>query len=200
MVFATLVLLCSFAQADDAVKTTAAANANVDRSVLSASASDDASNNASNATKDASAPTAAPLPSAPEPKVKPEAEPASFRSAAQPFEPVRPIGRSGESPRQRKMWYGLMAAGHAGAAFDAWSTRRAISSGYGRESNPFLQPFAKSNALYAATQVSPAIMDLIGKRMMTSQHPLLRKIWWLPQAAGTSFSFAAGAHNVGVVH
>jgi len=43
-------------------------------------------------------------------------------------------------------------------------------------------------------------MDFIGKRMMTSQHPFLRKIWWVPQAAGASFSFAAGAHNVGVVH
>ena len=98
------------------------------------------------------------------------------------------------------MWYGLMAVGHAGAAFDAWSTRRAVSGGYGQESNPFLKPFAKSNAIYAATQVSPAFMDFIGKRMMTSQHSALRKMWWLPQVAGASFSFAAGAHNVGVVH
>jgi hypothetical protein len=98
------------------------------------------------------------------------------------------------------MWYGLTAAGSAGAAFDAWSTRRAISGGYGQEANPFLRPFANSNALYVATQVSPAVMDFIGKYMMVSEHPLLRKMWWVPQTVGASFSFAAGVHNVGVVH
>jgi len=48
--------------------------------------------------------------------------------------------------------------------------------------------------------VSPAFMDFLGKRMMVSQYGLLRKIWWLPQVAGTGMSFASGAHNVGVVH
>jgi len=33
-----------------------------------------------------------------------------------------------------------------------------------------------------------------------SQHGWMRKIWWLPQTAGGSLSFACGAHNVGVVH
>jgi|SRR5215467_9556858 len=198
MVFATLLLLCTLPQVDDAVKTAVPSNGRIERSTLSASASDNASNNA---VKDASANAAvASLPSAPEPKVKAEVEPASFRSNAQPFQPVRPVMRTYETPRQRKMWYGLMAAGHAGAAFDAWSTRRAVSGGYGQESNPFLKPFAKSNAIYAATQVSPAFMDFIGKRMMTSQHSALRKMWWLPQVAGASFSFVAGAHNVGMVH
>ena len=105
-----------------------------------------------------------------------------------------------ETPRQRKMWYGLMAVSHAGAAFDAWSTRRAISGGYGQEANPFLKPFANSNAIYAATQVSPAVMDYLGKRMMTSPNPWIRKLWWFPQVAGASMSFGAAVHNVGVVH
>ena len=192
MVLATLLLLCAMPQADDSVKAGAAPNTNSDRQVLSATVSD-------RATKD-SVTVAAVLPSAPEPKVKPEAEPAPLRATAQPFLPVRPVTRPVETPRQRKMWYGLMAASHAGAAFDAWSTRRAISSGSGQEANPFLNPFANSNAIYAATQVSPAVMDYIGKRMMTSQNPWIRKLWWLPQVAGASMSFAAGAHNVGVVH
>ena len=98
------------------------------------------------------------------------------------------------------MWYGLMAVSHAGAAFDAWSTRRAISGGYGQEANPFLKPFANSNAIYAATQVSPAVMDYLGKRMMTSSNPGIRKLWWVPQVLGSGMSFAAGAHNVSVVH
>ena len=56
--------------------------------------------------------------------------------------------------------------GSGAAAFDAWSTRRAISEGYGTEANPLLRPFSHSNAMYAATQVSPLVMDFIGKRMM----------------------------------
>ncbi|HKW62958.1 MAG TPA: hypothetical protein VJN89_10470 [Candidatus Acidoferrum sp.] len=190
MVLATLLLLCVTPQGDDAAKVAAASSADSDRQVLSATVSDTAS-------KDSTA--AAVLPSAPEPKVKPEAEPAPLRSAAaQPFLAVRrqPV----ETARQRKMWFGLMAVSHAGAAFDAWSTRRAISGGYGQEANPFLKPFANSNAIYAATQVSPAVMDYIGKRMMTSQNPWIRKLWWFPQVAGGSMSFAAGVHNVNVVH
>lgn len=189
MVLATLLLLCAMPQGDDTAKAAEASNA--DRQVLSATVSD-------SATKDSTT-IAAVLPSAPEPKVKPEAEPAPLRSAAgQPFLAVKrqPV----ETARQRKMWFGLMAVSHAGAAFDAWSTRRAISGGYGQEANPFLKPFANSNAIYAATQVSPAVMDYIGKRMMTSQNPWIRKMWWFPQVAGGSMSFAAGVHNVGVVH
>jgi hypothetical protein len=120
----------------------------------------------------------------------------------QPFlnTPIKPaVDRPVESPRQRKIWYSLMAAGHGAAAFDAWSTRRAISSGYGTEGDPLLRPFAHSGAMYAATQVSPAIMDFIGRRMMTSNHGLMRRFWWVPQAAGAGFSFGAGVHNYRVV-
>jgi hypothetical protein len=192
MVLATLLLLCAMPQGDDAAKLTALSNANSDRRVLSASVSGSTSKDLTTA--------AAVLPSAPEPKVKPEAEPAPLRSAvAQPFLPVRPVASPVETPRQRKMWYGLMAVSHVGAAFDAWSTRRAISSGYGQEANPFLKPFASSNAIYVATQVSPAVVDYLGKRMMTSQNPWIRKLWWFPQAAGASMSFGAAVHNMGVV-
>jgi hypothetical protein len=98
------------------------------------------------------------------------------------------------------MWYGLMALGHAGAGFDAWTTRRAVAGGYGQEANPFLKPFANSNAIYAATQASPAFMDFLGKRMMTSQNPWIRKLWWVPQVSGAGLSFFAGAHNLSVAH
>src|SRR5260370_23956054 len=141
------------------------------------------------------------LPSAPDPKVKAEAEPIVPSTAVLPFQPVRPvIAGPRETPRQGKIWYGLLVAGHSGAAFDAWSTHKAVVGGYGQESNPFLRPFAKSNAIYAATQVSPAFMDYLGKRMMVSQHGWVRKMWWVPQAAGASFSFAAGAHNASLAH
>jgi|SRR5215472_1552480 len=182
MVLATLVLLCAVPLTDDGAKVAAA---------LSVTTFDSTSKGST---------VTETLPSAPEPKVRSEAEPAPLRLAAEPFEPVRAKARRlGESPGQRKMWYGLVAAGHVAAGFDAWSTRRAVSSGYGQEANPFLKPFANSNAIYAATQVSPAFMDFLGRRMMVSQNPWIRKFWWLPQAAGASVSFVAVRHNLGVV-
>jgi hypothetical protein len=188
MVFATLLLICSMPQLDDAAKVVPDSNAAAVLPAHPAASSDGAS-------KDT--PAAASLPSAPEPKVKPDVEPV----ALQPFQPVKPaVTRPYETPQQRKMWYALTIAGSGGAAFDAWSTRRAISGGYGQEANPFLRPFANSNAIYAVTQVSPAFMDFLGKRMMVSQNPAIRKLWWIPQLMGTGMSFAAGAHNMGVVH
>ncbi len=116
------------------------------------------------------------------------------------FQPVKPAyTRPRETRGQRVAWYTLAVAGHGAAAFDAYSTRLALSGGYGTEGNPLLRPFAHSSALYAATQVSPAVMDLLGKRMMVSQHRWVRRMWWLPQAAGSGFSIGAGAHNMSVV-
>ncbi len=183
MVIATLLLICSIPQVDDPAKVV-----NESPAIASEGASKDAILVAS-------------LPSAPVPKVKADAEPIAPNPALQPFLPVKPVlTRPRETPRQRKIWYGLTLAAHSGAAFDAWSTHRAVAGGYGQEANPFLRPFANSNAIYAATQVSPAVMDYLGKRMMVSQHGWVRKIWWLPQTAGASISFVSGAHNVGVVH
>jgi hypothetical protein len=103
------------------------------------------------------------------------------------------------SANQRRLWYALAVSGHGTAVFDAWSTRRAISQGYATEGNPLLRPFSHSGAMYVATQVSPAVMDFIGRRMMVSQHKWVRRMWWLPQSAGSGFSLAAGVHNLGLV-
>jgi hypothetical protein len=105
-----------------------------------------------------------------------------------------------ETPTQRRLWYALAITGSGAAAFDAWSTRRAISQHYGVEANPMLRPFSHSNAMYAATQVSPLVMDFVGKRMMTSHHQWMRSMWWLPQTAGTSMSLYAGVHNTRLAH
>jgi hypothetical protein len=157
------------------------------------------------------------LPSAPEPKIKSDTEIAADSSpagvmpaaAAEPILPgnaslaIRPgkpaFNREDVSERQKKVWYALTFVSSGAAGFDAWSTRRAISGGYGTESNPMLRPFAHSNAIYAATQVSPLVLDYVGRKMMTSRYPLLRRMWWLPQSAGTGMSLFAGVHNVGVV-
>jgi hypothetical protein len=184
MVIATLLLLCSIPQMDDTAKVV----------------NDSPAVNSESTAKESSS-VAAALPSAPAPKVKTDAEAITANPSGMPFQPVKSAyTRPQETPRQRKIWYGLMLAGHSGAAFDAWSTHRAVAGGYGQEGNPFLRPFAGSNAIYAATQVSPAFMDFLGKRLMVSRNSAVRKLWWLPQVAGAGMSFASGAHNVGIVH
>jgi hypothetical protein len=185
MVIATLLLLVSIPQMDDTAKVVN------DSPAVSSSDS---------TTKDSTL-VASALPSAPAPKVKADAEAITPNPSGMPFQPVKAAyTRPQETPRQRKIWYGLLLAGHSGAAFDAWSTHRAVAGGYGQEGNPLLRPFAGSNAIYAATQVSPAVMDFLGKRMMVSRNSAVRKLWWLPQVAGAGMSFASGAHNVGIVH
>lgn len=189
MIFAALVLLCGIPQDDEAAKAVSERPAAITENTRNDSVAKDSSRTAL-------------LPSMPEPKTAPKAEAATTLAepTAFPAMPVRPaVMAIRETPTQRKIWYGLAAAGHAGAAFDAWSTRRAITAGAGSETNPMLRPFAHSGALYAATQASPLLMDYLGKKMMTSQHKWVRKIWWLPQTAGAGMSFAAGAHNTSLV-
>jgi hypothetical protein len=207
MLLATIVLLGALPQSGELARSVA----NVPEPVLVAA-------------KDSSA--ARPLPSMPKPKVKTDANEAGGVSSAEasstgssaslsssagaaavqpprvalPIQPVKPAyTRPRETRGQRVAWYALAVTGHGAAAFDAYSTRLALSGNYGTESNPLLRPFAHSSALYAATQVSPAVMDFVGKRMMVSQNRWVRRMWWLPQAAGSGFSIAAGAHNMGVV-
>lgn len=157
------------------------------------------------------------LPSTPEPKIKTDADTAASSTSAASVVPVSTAvapgnpspaikpGRSAftqgyETDKQKKEWYALTIASSGAAAFDAWSTRRAISGGWGTESNPFLRPFSHSNAIYAATQVSPLVLDFVGRKMMTSRHLMLRRLWWLPQSLGMTTSVMAGINNVTIVH
>ena len=150
------------------------------------------------------------LPSMPKPKVETDinasgSELASAEAVQPPRValPIRPVKAAYTRPRetrgQRAAWYTLMMTGHGAAAFDAYSTRLAVSGGYGAEGNPLLRPFSHSSALYAATQVSPVVMDLLGKRMMVSENRWVRRMWWLPQVAGSGFSIGAGIHNLSLV-
>ena len=192
MLLATILLLCPFPQTGDTAKAP-------ETSTVAVSA---------DSTSDSS--LSQPLPSAPEPKVKTDSEVAASMEAIQPaFTPApaaaplmgvrMSVPRAGESATQRHLWYALSITGSGAAAFDAWSTRRAISQGYGTEGNPLLRPFSHSGAMYAATQVSPLVMDFIGKKMMVSEHRWMRNMWWLPQSAGSGFSLFAGVHNTRLV-
>jgi hypothetical protein len=145
-------------------------------------------------------------PSMPQPKGNSDADP-SFVDAAVPeprsfaFQPVKPAILHHYNNRSEKItWYSLMVAEHAGAVLDAWSTRRALSRNFGREGDPLMRPFAHSGTIYVATQVTPLLMDIIGRRAMMSERPWVRKLWWVPQSAMASVSFQAASHNIGVVH
>jgi hypothetical protein len=201
MLLATILLLCPFPQ----IEGTAKAVTHDATSVMTETPSDAVSARAP--ARDSS--LSQPLISAPEPKVKTDAEIASSAFIepgylpAQPPAPIKGVRmslrRPTETAGQRKLWYALAITGSGAATFDAWSTRRAVSGGYGIEGNPLLRPFSHSGAMYAATQVSPLVMDFIGKRMMVSQHRWMRRMWWLPQSAGTGLSLYAGVHNVRMV-
>jgi len=133
--------------------------------------------------------------------VAPGSSPAAPSSSFAPgFAPVISVAQpAGQAGRYHQVaWVGLAVAQHSAAAFDAWSTRRAISSGRARELNPMLRPFAGNSSLYAATQVAPTLLDYLGRRMMTSRHSWARHTWWLPQVLGTAASLAGGVHNLGV--
>lgn len=124
--------------------------------------------------------------------------------ASSPIAPVIAARRRAEfsghiTGGPQKQWMALVLAGHSAAAFDAWSTRRAITQAGAQELNPMLKPFAGNGSIYAATQVGPALLDVLGRKMMTSRHPLLQHTWWLPQVLGTAASLMGGVHNLGVV-
>ena len=116
------------------------------------------------------------------------------------YAPVyRPPVRAVSNPWQNRKWLGLSIAAHSAAGFDAWSTRRVLSSVPGaQEMNPLLRPFAGNASMYAAVQVAPTVLDLVSRRMMRSRHEFLRNTWWLPQAVSAAVSVVSGVHNLGV--
>ena len=115
------------------------------------------------------------------------------------IKPVKPAKKS-ELPVTfaPRSWLVMTAVQHSAATFDAWSTRRSISSGRGHELNPLMKPFAGSGAIYGAIQVAPLAGDYLGRRLMNSKHPTLRKLWWVPQAAGAAGFMLSGTHNLHV--
>jgi hypothetical protein len=131
----------------------------------------------------------------------PAAEPASL-VAIQPAPIVRVYGpplRAVSDPWQHREWFALSIAAHGAAGFDAWSTRRVLSSmPQAQEMNPLLRPFAGNASMYAAVQVAPTILDFLSRRMMHSRHEFLRNTWWLPQAVSAAVSLSSGVHNLGV--
>jgi hypothetical protein len=206
MLLATLLLMCPLPQSGDVAK------AEIERPAMALENS-----SSTNSTLSNPATPSNPLPNAPDAKVKTDSEIAkngesgsvSPTTNAEPVTPANPAGAAVVKPaargdqatdQEKKTWYALIAVSSGAAVLDAWSTRRAIEGGYGTEANPLLRPFVHSNGLYAAIQVSPVVMDVVGRKMMTSRYHWMRKLWWAPQMAGTDVSASAAIHNLSVAH
>ena len=98
--------------------------------------------------------------------------------------------------RERRVFYGFIAAEHGAALLDAWSTRDVLRAG-GRELDPIVRPFAHSPTLYPALQVAPFAVDYFATRLMRSNHRFLRSMWWVPQLVSTAGSAYCGINNLG---
>ena len=99
----------------------------------------------------------------------------------------------------RRAWLALSIVQHGAAAFDAYSTRDAISHG-AVENDPLMRPFAHSPAMYAANQVGPLVLDLVARRMQRSDNSFLRRMWWVPQSAAAADFIFCGVHNLHVAN
>jgi hypothetical protein len=124
-------------------------------------------------------------------------EPTPVMSSYRPV--YAPATRVVSDRRQKREWLALSIAAHSGAGFDAWTTRKVLSSVPGaQETNPLLRPFAGNASMYVAVQVAPTILDYVSRRMMNSRYEWVRHTWWLPQAVSAAVSVASGVHNLGV--
>lgn len=139
--------------------------------------------------------SSAALPEAPMPVAVSAPAPLAFLKPANPMT-VSVAQLRAENRRKQMMWQGLVIATSGAATFDAWTTRRAISTYGAQELNPMLRPFAGNASLYAAIQVGPVLMDYVGKKMMYNSHPWVRRMWWVPQSASFVSSIFCGAHNL----
>jgi hypothetical protein len=105
--------------------------------------------------------------------------------------------REAISEPSRRQWLALALLQHSVAVFDAYSTRQAVGHG-AVEDNPMLRPFAGSGAIYAATQLTPLVLDLVAYHMQRSEYSLLRRFWWMPQTVSAGLSIFSGFHNLSV--
>jgi len=111
--------------------------------------------------------------------------------------PLRTI--SVESLPSRRQWIALLIAQHAAAAFDAYTTRDAISRG-AVEQDPLMRPFANSSGIYVAIQACPVALDFAARHMQRSENNFIRRTWWVPQTISTGMFLFSGAHNLRVAN
>lgn len=144
------------------------------------------------------------LVAAPSTLVSANASPVLPPVAPEPLHPTPAmIVRSTTPERSRtavRTWQTLLVAQHTAAVFDAWTTRKALSSGNGYERDPLMKPFANSATIYPATQAAPLLFDFLAYRMMSSNNRYLRHTWWAPQLVSFAGSVWCGSRNLRVAN
>jgi hypothetical protein len=90
----------------------------------------------------------------------------------------------------------ILAEIDAGAAiWDDFAARRVIEHG-GYERNPLMRPFVhNSGTLVVETIGEVWLMAFVADRMKHSDHAVLRKTWWLPQALNISAKLYGGINS-----
>jgi hypothetical protein len=111
------------------------------------------------------------------------------------FKPDKPAPVKTETGTSRRSWLILSIAASSAAAFDGYSTHRAIEAG-GVEANPLISPFARSEAIYPALQTTPLFLDFVGRRLQRSHNGLAHRLWWLPQTISAVVSIGSGIHDL----
>lgn len=94
----------------------------------------------------------------------------------------------------------ILTAINAGAAtWDDIATRKVIERG-GYERNPLMRPFMHNSGVLAVETIGEVwIVAFIAERMKHSQHSLLRKAWWLPQALDISGKLFGGINSTTIL-
>jgi len=90
----------------------------------------------------------------------------------------------------------ILAGINAGAAvLDDVASRKVIDAG-GYERNPLIRPFVHNSGTLAAESAAEVwLMAFVGDRMKHSNHPIFRKVWWLPQTLNIAAKLAGGTYN-----
>lgn len=98
-----------------------------------------------------------------------------------------------------KSWYVLAAVAAAAGGADAVTTvqMKAHLGTEFRELDPLAKPFVNlpKPAYYASDLALSGAVSLAGLKMSHSASPVIRKLWWLPQALQTGLNTSMAVRN-----
>jgi hypothetical protein len=81
------------------------------------------------------------------------------------------------------------------ATWDDFASRRVIAHG-GYERNPLMRPFVHNSGTIAVETIGEVwFMAFVADRMKRSDHAILRKTWWLPQALNITAKLYGGINS-----
>jgi hypothetical protein len=85
------------------------------------------------------------------------------------------------------------------ATWDDIASRRIIARG-GYERNPLMRPFVHNSGTLAVETIGEVwLMAFVADRMKHSDHAVLRKAWWLPQALNISAKMYGGINSTAIL-